>query len=262
MLLRRFAKHLKTQDWTAITIEFGIVVLGVFVGLEVQNWNQSRIEREAAVTYHGRILEEIRRNEHNLMARRDYYEQIRSHAQAARTSLRADASKLDGQFLVDAYMATQRWLLEIDRGVYDEILSAGVVDTVLDPDSRMRLSNYYVVFESVLTTITDDTKYRNLVRMHLPVELQRDIESHCGDEVKTDARGAVSISLSSKVPEWEAETVNWGVTALLDQPELRASLNFRISDVDTKITVLERNIQRTRALAYHFEDRRPTVAAR
>ena len=42
MLLRRITEHLKAQNWFAI--DFVIVVLGVFVGIQVSNWNEARQE--------------------------------------------------------------------------------------------------------------------------------------------------------------------------------------------------------------------------
>lgn len=45
MILRRIAAHLRKQEWTAIAIDFVIVVLGVFVATQVANWNE---ERQAA----------------------------------------------------------------------------------------------------------------------------------------------------------------------------------------------------------------------
>ncbi len=45
MLLRRVTKHFKAQDWFAVLVDFVIVVVGVFVGLQVQDWNDSRKER-------------------------------------------------------------------------------------------------------------------------------------------------------------------------------------------------------------------------
>lgn len=45
MLLRRVIAHFRKQEWTAIALDFVIVVLGVFVGLQVNNWNEARSER-------------------------------------------------------------------------------------------------------------------------------------------------------------------------------------------------------------------------
>ena len=45
MILRRLVENLKQQHWTAIAIELVIVVLGVFIGMQVSNWNEERTER-------------------------------------------------------------------------------------------------------------------------------------------------------------------------------------------------------------------------
>ena len=45
MLLRRFLTHFRAQDWLAIVLDFVIVVVGIFVGLQVDSWNQERKER-------------------------------------------------------------------------------------------------------------------------------------------------------------------------------------------------------------------------
>lgn len=45
MILRRIAAHLRKQEWTAIAIDFVIVVLGVFVATQVTDWNNARLER-------------------------------------------------------------------------------------------------------------------------------------------------------------------------------------------------------------------------
>jgi len=46
MMLRRAVEHLKHQHWTAFAIELVIVILGVFIGMQVSNWNQARVEHE------------------------------------------------------------------------------------------------------------------------------------------------------------------------------------------------------------------------
>jgi hypothetical protein len=43
MILARLAKSLRRQDWTTLAVEFVLVVAGVFVALQVDNWNQQRV---------------------------------------------------------------------------------------------------------------------------------------------------------------------------------------------------------------------------
>ncbi len=42
MILRRLVENLNQQNWTAIAIEFVLLVLGVFLGIQVSNWNDER----------------------------------------------------------------------------------------------------------------------------------------------------------------------------------------------------------------------------
>ncbi len=60
LLLRRVIEHVQTQNWTAVAIDFVIVVIGVFVGLQVQDWSSSREERREEVALLGRLHVETR----------------------------------------------------------------------------------------------------------------------------------------------------------------------------------------------------------
>lgn len=42
MILSRVIGHFRKQEWTAIAIDFVIVVVGVFIGIQLGNWNDSR----------------------------------------------------------------------------------------------------------------------------------------------------------------------------------------------------------------------------
>lgn len=58
MLLRRITKHTKDQNWTAVAIDFAIVVLGVFLGMQVSNWNEARQDRTEERSLLVRLLDE------------------------------------------------------------------------------------------------------------------------------------------------------------------------------------------------------------
>lgn len=45
MLLRKVTMHVRGQNWTAVLIDLVVVVVGVFVGLQVQDWNEFRKDR-------------------------------------------------------------------------------------------------------------------------------------------------------------------------------------------------------------------------
>src|SRR4051812_17044368 len=45
MIFKRAVARLRAQDWIAISVEIGIVIIGVFIGTQVSNLNNARIER-------------------------------------------------------------------------------------------------------------------------------------------------------------------------------------------------------------------------
>jgi hypothetical protein len=45
MILRRISENVRSQNWFTVAVEFVIVVVGVFMGLQVQDWNEARKER-------------------------------------------------------------------------------------------------------------------------------------------------------------------------------------------------------------------------
>jgi hypothetical protein len=59
MILRRVIAHFRKQEWTAIAIDFVIVVVGVFVGLQVNNWNEARGDRANEIAYLEALNEDI-----------------------------------------------------------------------------------------------------------------------------------------------------------------------------------------------------------
>ena len=59
MFLRRIIHHVSTQNWTAIWLDLIIVVVGVFLGLQVQEWAQERDRRQLETTYTERLHDEV-----------------------------------------------------------------------------------------------------------------------------------------------------------------------------------------------------------
>ncbi len=52
-------EHVKAQNWTAVALDFVIVVMGVFIGIQVSNWNDGRQDRESETQYLTRLMHEL-----------------------------------------------------------------------------------------------------------------------------------------------------------------------------------------------------------
>ena len=62
MLLRRITQHVKAQNWFAVGIDFAIVVIGVYIGIQVSNWNDEIRVRSLEASYLSRVADELTSN--------------------------------------------------------------------------------------------------------------------------------------------------------------------------------------------------------
>ena len=68
MILRRLADAIRQQHWFTVVLEIFVVVAGIFVGLQVDDWNNLRMDRRDEQHYLNRLHDEIR-NAEKLSAR-------------------------------------------------------------------------------------------------------------------------------------------------------------------------------------------------
>jgi hypothetical protein len=108
MLLRRIREHATSHNWFAVSVDLLIVVLGVFLGMQVNNWNEARIAHDRGRIYRDRIVADLRFNQLDMDRRTAYYTQVRRFGEETLSVLDGSASEVSGeQFLIDAYQATQ-----------------------------------------------------------------------------------------------------------------------------------------------------------
>lgn len=59
MILRRVTQHVKAQNWFAVGIDLLIVVFGVVIGLQAQDWISEQSRRQLELRYTERLHEEV-----------------------------------------------------------------------------------------------------------------------------------------------------------------------------------------------------------
>ena len=73
MIVRRIAQHVREQNWTAVAIDFVIVVVGVFIGIQVSNWNDARKAQAEEAQLVGRLIGEAAEARQALAQHRDFH---------------------------------------------------------------------------------------------------------------------------------------------------------------------------------------------
>ena len=73
MVLRKLVEHFARRNWLAVAIELLIVVIGVFLGLQAQEWSQQRADREREQAYIERLSADFEAIHQDLLRCRAVY---------------------------------------------------------------------------------------------------------------------------------------------------------------------------------------------
>lgn len=249
MILGRIREHVGAHNWFAVGIDLLIVVLGVFLGTQVSNWNADRLAHEAGDTYRARIASDIAANGADMEARSAYFRQIRAFGLQVLERLHGGARISDEQFLIAAYQATQIYTRPMNRSTYDEVLSVGVLDTLGAPSVRESISNYYLAMEASEITFRNVPPYRDMVRSGIPYHVQNRIREACAEVVTSNSAGFVRLSLPTNcelglpLPELARAAARVRAT-----PGLESAVTRLLADIDQKLIQAARSQERSRQM--------------
>jgi hypothetical protein len=239
MYLRRIREHIAAQNWFAVAIELFIVVLGVFFGMQVNNWNQDRLDREQGRAYYARIADDLGTDIHAWQTSIAYQLSVQTHAKAALAALQQPRAHLGQQFLIDAYQATQIAPRPVTRGAYDEAVSRGVFNQVADVRMRDRITNYYVLGDGLGAIFGAIAPFRERLRRQMPWAASAAIIAHCSDIFTPDEHGAVMVALPETCdPGLTSAQVADAVAQIRAAPDIALDLNRQINDLEQKLTSL------------------------
>lgn len=254
MLLRRVMLHVRNQDWIAVTIDFAIVVVGVFIGIQVSNWNDARLREATAQEYIERLREDLRGNRDDVTQRIAYFTRVREHAVSALEALDTPRESLGQQFVIDIYQASHMLDREFGRDTYDEILSVGANNAISDVAIRQRLSNFHRSIKAQLRLLDIIPPYRDIVRTIYPYSVSLKMRSACGDVVTTGEAGEPAIVLPAQCdPDFSAEEIAQTIDTVIEF-DIRNALTRRATNLDAKLWSLKLLLERVELLDADLDD--------
>jgi hypothetical protein len=186
MLLRSLAENLKAQSWAAASIELLVVTVGVFIGIQVSNWNENRLINDRASVLTERLLSDLRLETRSIMRVYLYHGDVLANAERVLQALTGEKEASKSDLLIFAYRATQYSLTTDRRSNYEELVATGGISLITDKRLQKVATDYFnsQMFDFVRESGVE-SRYRSLLRETMPVAVHRKIRLACGD----DARG-------------------------------------------------------------------------
>ena len=147
MLLHRLSDAIRQQNWFTVLIELTVVVLGLFIGLQVDGWNEYRKDRAQEQLYLERLLQEVTADRKVLTQTLEGVEakqraliQLREVAQNGALGDRSPESLL----ILISQSVTYGWSPPQARTItFDDLQGGGQMSLIRDAILRMEISKYY-----------------------------------------------------------------------------------------------------------------------
>ena len=236
MILRRVIAHVRKQEWTAIWIDLLIVVVGVFIGIQVSNWNDDRATARRAQVFTERLRNDLREEAWGYEMQIGYNGEVADHGRRALDALVGRMPMSDEALLVAAYRATQYNGNIRRRSTYDELTSRGEIGLVKDNALRDLAQRVYSA--PMFDYIVDEgraSSYRQWFRLNMPHEVQQALAATCGDRTIAvgdyeGIDGSLNYPCSSGLPP---ATIAAAVAMVRGDPDAIRLLRLRVADVST-----------------------------
>ena len=168
MILRRISNAFRRQDWVTVVIEIGIVVIGLLIGLQINNWNEARADRAKKAAFLERLAIDADRTRERLsgfVAQRE--ERLRSIAKVENMYL-GDGENVLLSEVECTQFASMHLITHPPVAVpsITEAFTGGRIDLLSDPE----------LIQALIIVEQSEDRLRNLIdsmRINLPMLSQK-----------------------------------------------------------------------------------------
>lgn len=172
-------QHFRDQNWTAILIDFVIVVVGVYIGIQAQAWHTDRdnraIERQYLSSLHEQLSKMIEDSEDFVEAARDRlaaFGEVTAHFETS-----GEDSRL-GQRHCRAITRSHIYVGQIVvPPTVEELLQTGRLQLIRNVETRLAIVSYSQEIESIRQLNSDIQSDRVVLSRRYPSLITLSLES-------------------------------------------------------------------------------------
>jgi hypothetical protein len=172
-MLRRIFAHLRQQEWTAVAIDFVIVVIGVFIGIQAANWNESRLEGQRETAY----LVALHDDFHSIVTELDHDIARYGDIAASMAFLLEQSRMAQSDATLDALNEAVGRLITmegttISSGTYSNLTGSGDLAIIRSQELRDAMSSFFAKYDVVhLVAGTHEMQLVNIFQPYIVANL-------------------------------------------------------------------------------------------
>lgn len=187
MILRRFTKHITEQNWFAVTLDVLVVIVGIYLGLQVTNWQEDLKDDVTSRQYLQRLNDDLASDVRIMKLRVDFWRNVSRYINHALTYAEQvdhhEAKKTEDYwpYLLAFFHGSQVSPFEVTNITYNELQQAGQLALIRKQSLRTQLAVYYSFNEGIAASalLRHTPPYRNYIRGKIPSKITKYIWKHC-----------------------------------------------------------------------------------
>ena len=159
MLLRRFMQHIKDQNWFAVGLDIIVVIVGIFLGMQVQQWYEERTLANQEISYLEALQEDLKRLD-AVFDRKIAFEDNRAMLSSHTYGLLEEEDFLKNKNNIVAGMIglTDRRTASFTSPVYTDLLSSGKLILINNESLRKEIIAYFSELEFYQRVLEKNSK--------------------------------------------------------------------------------------------------------
>lgn len=220
--------------------EIVLVVIGILIALQINTWNQKRLNSDLEKEYINRLTEDLKEDKAIIDAVIKYKMQVKLHAKNAvkvfENSSDKNPNSLDN--LIDLYQASQLSDPSGAMSTYKELISSGQINLLKNKGLKTDIIRYFEWNWSETTVLQLPNHYRDNLRGKMPDDIQTEIRENC-DDIYVKIRKSIEVQLPTyctiNLDEAYALTV---VNKLGADESLKKDLRLLLSNLEATIKSL------------------------
>jgi len=227
MILRRVIEHVHTQNWFAVAVDFAIVVMGVFIGIQISNWNAARADARLGEEYVRLLTRDTQQNLAGIKSQAAYYAAVLESAIRTDELLR-EADPDPRALVVNAYRATEVVYEAPVRATWDQIISSGHLGLLPKDAVEAGLTPFYA-FDTAqdIYNLGLESAYRRTARQIIPMRMQIVMRETCSD--MRDDEGYIVGFMDRCAFDADPAGLQAVALALRSDPAVAATLGYHYS---------------------------------
>jgi hypothetical protein len=244
----------KTSKYFKYAIgEIILVVFGILIALQVNNWNENRKNIKVASELQSRLINDITTDIAEIDKRVTFFENLKQFGFSIEEELsQPQALTIEDkwQFLVNIFHTSQRWDFTPSSTTYNEIQNSNLIGYIGSSELSNDLSQYYIHAPIQLEQINGGTAaYRDYTRSNIPIKIQEYMWERCYNSKLVGTQ----LIIACKDPDIHPEIIESLYQSIVSDQKFKKILTNRLSTIYVRNALYINNKRLAEAIISHIK---------